>query len=276
VDGTAVKPVIQVDLTYGGMYAGTSFDISPQVADHFNAVARRANGMLEGEWVDLTPGLKTSFACPTVPMTRADFIRAWNRLHVVLDGELEIWLHDHPRLFSAHPDDLELYRGVPTYVPRDVFPAGFHGRPHTLELFQDDTRIFGPVERFFHTETSGAVFNQIEDAPGKLVLEVRGDLKVLALKGEIVFFTDPIFGVPDGVTQINDDGSSVRLDWTMLGHDRTGDVVTFYEWVATGVQARGSSIVVEVTFPGRGTGLAAALYSGHTRDAAFRADASVL
>src|SRR3954467_11945058 len=141
MDSTAVKPVIEVDLTYGGMYAGTSFDISPQVADHFNAIARRANDVLEGEWVELTPGLKSSFACPTVPMPRADFIRAWNRLHVVLDGKLEFWLHDYPRLFSAHPVDHELYRGVPTYVPKEAFPQGFHGKPHTLELFQDDTRI---------------------------------------------------------------------------------------------------------------------------------------
>jgi hypothetical protein len=276
VNQTAAIPTLEVDLTYGGMYAGTSFEISQGTADHFNGVARRANGVLENEWVDLTPGLKSSFACPTVPMARADFIRAWNRLHVLLDGEVDIWLHDYPRLYSAHPIDHELYRGVPTYVPKEVFPQGFHGRPHTLELFQDDTRIFGPVQRFFHTETSGAIFNQIEDAPGKLVLEVRGDLKVLAMKGEIVFFTDPLFGEPTAVTQVNEDGSSTRLDWTMLGHDRTGDVITFYEWVATGVQPRGASIVVEVSMPNTGTGLAAALYSGHTRDAAFRADATVL
>src|SRR5262249_43727076 len=129
---------------------------------------------------------------------------------------------------------------------------------------------------FFHTETSGAVFNQIEDAPGKLVLEVRGDLKVLAMKGEIVFFTDPVFGEPTGVVQLNEDGSASRLDWTMLGHDRTGDVVTFHEWVATGVQPRGSTLVVEVSLPNKATGLAAALYSGHTRDTAFRPDATVL
>src|SRR5262249_30217437 len=115
VDRTATKPLIQVDLTYGGMYAGTSFDISEQTADHFNAIAQRANDVLPGEWVDLTAGPKSSFACPTVPMPRADFIAAWNRLHVILDGDVEIWLHDHPRLFSAAVDDLELYRGVPTY-----------------------------------------------------------------------------------------------------------------------------------------------------------------
>jgi hypothetical protein len=50
----------------------------------------------------------------------------------------------------------------------------------------------------------------------------------------------------------------------------------FNEWVAVGIVPRGSPLVLEVHLPNRATGLAAAIYSGHTRDAAFRPDATVL
>jgi hypothetical protein len=120
------------------------------------------------------------------------------------------------------------------------------------------------------------VFNQIEDGPGRLVLEVRGDLDVLARRGEVVFFTDPAFGVPTSVTQLNDDGSAVALEWRMLGLDRVGDVLLFHEWVAVGVAPRDERLVLEVRFPNAATGLAAGLYAGHTRDTAFRTDATVL
>jgi hypothetical protein len=42
------------------------------------------------------------------------------------------------------------------------------------------------------------------------------------------------------------------------------------------VAPRGERLVLEVHLPNRATGLAAALYSGHTRDTAFRPDATVL
>jgi hypothetical protein len=157
-------------------------------------------------------------------------------------------------------------------------PDGFFGHRHAVEILQDDERIFGPVERFFHSRTSGAIFDHIEDAPGRLVLEVKGDLEALAQRGEIVFFTDPVFGEPTGVTQVEADGSAIPLDWRMLGRDHVGDRALFNEWVAVGVAPRQASrsLVVEVHFARRGTGLAAALYSGHTRDAAFRVDAAVL
>ena len=38
----------------------------------------------------------------------------------------------------------------------------------------------------------------------------------------------------------------------------------------------GERLVVEIRLPNRGTGLAVALFSGHTRDTAFRTDATVL
>jgi hypothetical protein len=272
----AVRPTIEVDRTFGGVYAGTSFEFSAAAAEHFNEAARRANGVLPAEFVPFSAGTAVSVACPTVPMARPRFVEAYARLRAVFDGDLTVRLADHPHLFSAHPVDIDSIRGVPTYIPVGSFPDGFLGRTHTLELFQDEERIFGPVERFLHTPTSGALFNQIEDAPGALVLEVRGNLDVLAQRGEVVFFTDPAFGEPTAVSQLEEGGATVPLDWHLLGRDRVGDVMLFNEWVAVGVRPRGDRLVIEVRFPNRATGLAAALYSGHTRDTAFRPDATVL
>jgi hypothetical protein len=52
--------------------------------------------------------------------------------------------------------------------------------------------------------------------------------------------------------------------------------MVFDEWVAVGVAPRGSTLVIEVHLPNRAKGMAAALYSGHTRATAFRHDAEVL
>jgi hypothetical protein len=155
-------------------------------------------------------------------------------------------------------------------------PAGFFGRPHTLEVYQGETRVFGPAERFFHSSTSGVVFDQIEDGPGRLIVEVRGDLGVLAKRGEVVFFTDPAFGEPTAVLQLESDGATIPVAWNGLGWDRVGDRTLFLEWVAVGIRPRGPSVVLELHFPQAATGLAAALYAGHTRATAFRSDARVL
>ncbi len=210
------------------------------------------------------------------PLPRTGFIAAYNQLRAVFDDEIELHLGDYPHLYSAGAVDTETLRGTPTYIPKSVLPAGFFGRSHALEVFQGERRIFGPAERFMHTETSGAIFNQIEDGVGKLVLEVHGDLAMLARRGEVVFFTDPAFGDPLGVSQVNEDGSAQALEWHMLGRDRVGDVMLFNEWVTVGIVPRGSPLVLEIRLPNRATGLAAAIYSGHTRDAAFRPDATVL
>jgi hypothetical protein len=274
--GSPATTLLEIDPTYGGVYAGTSFEFSPAVAAHFNAAAERAHGVLEGEFRPFTAGDVFSIACPTRPLPKAEFVDAHRRLRAVIDGEVEIRLDDHPHFYSAGFDDLERFRGGPTYIPKAILPDGFLGRTHQVELFQDDLRIFGPAERFFHTATTGALFNQIEDGPGCLVLEVRGDLDVLARRGEIVVFADPAFGAPSGVVQLNDDGSSVALDWRPLVVVRVGDVTLFNEWVVLGVAPRGERLVLELRFPNKATGLAAALYSGHTRDTAFRADATIL
>jgi hypothetical protein len=273
---TESQPVLRIDTKYGGPYAGSSFEISERAAEHFNQVAARATGVLPGEFHDFVAGDYFSIACPTEPMRREAFVKAYQHLRAVIDDEVEIVLSDHPRLFSTGMTDPGIIRGVPTYIPKASMPAGFFGRSHVLEVFQGSERIAGPGERSFHTAGSGVVFDQIEDGHGKLVVELRGDLSPLEKRGEIVFFTDPAFGEPLGVTLVETDGSAQAIDFDLLGWDRVGDTTLFLEWTAVGVHPTGRTAVLELHFGSTGTGLAAALYSGHTRETAFRVDATVL
>ena len=272
----AAPPLIRIDEKYGGPYAGTSFELSPETADHFNQAAHAASGVLDGEFVPFRSGEVFSIACPTADLERPAFIAAYQLLRAVIDDEIELTLHDHPRLYSTGLTDPGVIRGVPTYIPKSLMPEGFFGRSHRLEILQGDQRIAGPVDRFFHTSTSGVVFDQIEDAHGRLIVELRGDLSALAGRGDIVFFTDPAFGEPVGVTLVESDGSARRVDFDLLGWDRVGDTTLFLEWVAVGVHPAGRTATLELSFPKAGRGLAAALYSGHTRETAFRVDATVL
>jgi len=267
---------LQIDPKYGGVYAGTSLEVSAHAAAHFNRAAGRATGVLPGEFREFAPGEYFSISCPTIPAPREAFIAAYTRLRARIGGDLELTLSDHPHLFSTGMDDPDVIRGVPTYIPKSRMPAGFFGRSHDVEILQDDVSIFGPVQRFFHTTTSGVVFDQIEDGHGRLVVEIRGDLSAVARRGEVVLFTDPAFGRPTGVVQLNDDGSSTPIGWDLLGWDRVGDVTLFLEWVAVGIKPTGRSVVLELHFPHPASGLAAALYAGHTRETAFRPDATVL
>jgi hypothetical protein len=270
------RSLLHIDTKYGGPYAGSSFEISEAAADHFNRAAADAADVLLGEYRPFTPGECFSIACPTVAMARGAFIEAYQQLRAVLDDEIEIVLSDHPRLFSTGLTDPGVIRGVPTYIPKFTMPTEFFGRTHRLEVFQGDERIAGPTDRFFHTATSGVVFDQIEDAHGRLIVEMRGDLTPLATRGEIVFFTDPRFGEPVGVTLVEADGSARAIDWDLLGWDRVGDTTLFLEWTAVGVHPTGRTATLEIHLPNAATGLAVALYSGHTRDTAFRVDATVL
>ncbi|MGH2406504.1 MAG: hypothetical protein ACRDF7_00305 [Candidatus Limnocylindrales bacterium] len=273
---TGAPPILTIDTKYGGPYAGSSVEVSEAAAAHFNAAAANAAGVLPGEYVEFVAGDYFSIACPTLEMDRHDFIAAYQRLRAVIDDDVEIVLSDHPRLFSTGLDHPDVIRGVPTYIPKARMADGFFGRAHRLEVFQGDQRIAGPGERFFHSATSGVVFDQIEDAHGRLIVEMRGDLAPLARRGEVVFFTDPAFGEPTGVVLVESDGSAKTIGWDRLGWDRVGETTLFLEWVAVGVRPSGRSATLEVSFAKAATGLAVALYSGHTRDTAFRVDATVL
>ena len=210
---TDADPVLTIDTKYGGPYAGSSIEVSEAAAAHFNAAAANASGVLPGEYVPFAAGEYFSIACPTVEMDRHDFIAAYQQLRAVIDGEVEIVLSEHPRLYSTGLHDPSVIRGVPTYIPKARMADGFFGRSHQLEVFQGDQRIAGPGERFFHSATSGVVFDQIEDAHGRLIVEMRGDLARLATRGEVVFFTDPAFGEPTGVELVGADGTAETIAW---------------------------------------------------------------
>lgn len=270
-------PTLRVDTTYGGLYAGTSFEFSQAAADHFNRAAERASEVLPGEYVPFEAGTYFSIACPMAESyPREDFVAAYQRLWARIDGTTTLRLADYPRLFSNSTADWKHIRAVPTYVPKSELPEEFFGVVHQVELFQGDRLLFGPAERMFHTTTSGCMFSHIEDGPGKLVVEVVGNLEALERTGMVVLFTDPVFGEPLGAVQVHEDRSVAPLPYTLLGKDHVGDVMLFNEGLVRGVTARGSPVVLELYLPARGTGLAAALYSGHTRDLAFRTDATVL
>lgn len=264
-------------MKYGGVYAGTSFEYSAQVADHYNDVATRANDVLEGEFVPFSPGECFSIACPMAQSwPKASFIAAYNQLDVVFDGRDRIHLGDHPHLFSNDPFDVSLIRAAPTYIPKSTMPEDFFGRAHMIEVFQGDRSIFGPTERFFHTRTSGGVYNQLEDGYDRLVVEIRSEPDVSSRQTQVVFFTDPTFGEPTGATQLHEDGSAIPLTYRLLGKDHIGDICVFNEGLVPGLSPTGDRVVVELHLPEKGTGLAAALYDGHTRDLAYRVDATVL
>lgn len=270
-------PILEIDLTYGGIYAGTSFEFSPQVAQHFNDAADGADDVLDGEFVPFEPGDYFSIACPLASAyPREAFVAAYAQLSVVVDGSRRLRLAAYPRLVSNDPADVSLIRAVPTYIPKLEMPDGFFGHAHTIELFQGERSIFGPVQRFFHTNQSGLLFNQLEDGHGCLVADVGGELDTRVRSDLFVFFTDPTFGEPTGAAQVADDGETTVLPYRLLGKDHVGCVMLFNEGVVSGVAPREGRAVVELYLPERGVGLAAVLYSGHTRDTAFRVDARVL
>ena len=268
-------PRLEVDTKYGGVYAGSSLEFSAQVVDYFNGKARDARGVLPGEFMSFEPGEYYSVACPSIGLPREQHIQAYHQLWIRLDGDLELRLGEFPRLFSTHLRQAGIIRGTPTYIPKSRFPSDFFGKPHKLELFQGETSIFGPVERFFHTVTSGALFTQIEGGQGKVVVEVRGNLTALQKTGQTVFFTDPTFGEPTGAAQLNDDGTTTPLTYDLLGKDYVGDAMLFNEGVVMGIKPGEKRAMIELYLPNKGTGLAAALYSGHTQEGAFRTDVTI-
>ena len=267
-------PVKGANVKQGGLHAGTSIEFSPAVAAHYNAAAAAASNLTEGEFMEFAPGQYFSIAITWKETPKATFIPEYGQLRVLIDERHEIRLADHPRLFSYsvhNPDDV---RGSPTYIRKSLMPSDFFPRAHTVELFHSDVSVFGPVERFFHSPRSGVIYNLVEDGPGKLVFEVRGNFEYLKKRGHVIFFTDPVFGEPTRVVQLEPKGMAMPCGWEMLGRDRIGDTPLFNEWLAR-VEPRGDSMILEVSFPNEGQGLAAAVYSGHTRDTAYRVDARV-
>ena len=268
------KNVSGADATLGGLHAGTSIEFSRELAAHYNSARARAGSVLPGEFVEFAAGEYFSIAITWKATPKATFIPEYGRLRIVIDGTHELRLADHPRLFSYLVDQPDLVQGSPTYIPKSLLPADFFRKTHSVEVFHGQNSLFGPVERFFHSPRSGAIYNLIEDGPGKLVLEVQGNFEYIAKRGHVIFFTDPVFGEPTGVVQLEPKGMSMPCAWEMLGRDRIGDVPLFNEWLAK-VEPLGKSLILEVSFAKTGRGLAGAVYGGHTRDLAYRVDARV-
>ena len=268
------KNVQGANVELGGLHAGTSIEFSRELAAHYNAAAAQASGVIPGEFLEFAAGEYFSIAITWKETPKESFISEYGRLRVVIDGSHEIRLADHPRLFSYSVDDPKLVQGSPTYIQKSHLPSDFFRKSHSVELFHNDSSLFGPVERFFHSPRSGVIYNLIEDAPGKLVLEVQGNFEYLAKRGHVIFFSDPAFGEPTAVVQVESKGMAMPCDWEMLGRDRIGDTALFNEWLAR-VEPLGKSMVIEVSFPNKGRGVAGAIYGGHTRDTAYRVDARV-
>ena len=258
----------------GGLHAGTSIEFSRELAAQYNAAAAAASNVAEGEFVEFAPGQYFSIAITWKETPKATFIAEYGQLRVLIDGSQEIRLADHPRLFSYSVNNPDHVQGSPTYIQKSLMPSDVFPRAHTVELFHNDVSLFGPVERFFHSPRSGAIYNLVEDGPGRLVFEVQGNLEYIAKRGHVIFFSDPAFGEPTSVVQLEPKGMAIPCSWEMLGRDRIGDTHLFNEWLAR-VEPLGKSMVLEVSFPNVGRGVAAAIYGGHTRDTAYRVDARV-
>ncbi len=259
----------------GGLHAGTSIEFSAALAAHYNAVAAKAPALVPDEFVEFVPGEYSSIAITWKQTPKAAFLPEYGRLRVVIDGSHELRLADHPHLLSFAVDRPDHVQGSPTYIPKSRLPGDFFRKAHTVELFHDEAHLFGPVERFFHSPRSGVIYNLIEDGPGKLVVEVQGNFEHLAKRSHVIFFTDPVFGEPTSVVQLEPKGMAMPCAWEMLGIDRIGDTPIFNEWLAR-VEPRGKTMVLEVSFANPGQGVAGAVYGGHTRDTAYRVDARVL
>ena len=95
--------LLEIDRTYGGVYAGTSFEFSERIANHFNAAAAAGGELLPGEFTPFSPGLVFSIACPILPVPREQFIAAHRQFRAVIDGERELRLTEFPHIFGDDP-----------------------------------------------------------------------------------------------------------------------------------------------------------------------------
>src|SRR5262249_19841317 len=157
------------------------------------------------------------------PLPRREGLGRYADLVVVIDGSIRIRLGDFPRFMSYRPGDRAQFRGGPTCVPVDRFPAGFFGSFHDVELSAGEERLFGPAPRFFQDRSTGAVYRELRNGPGKLIAEVD-NLDREALTGHgvnpkslIPLLTSPNFGVPRGATLTTASGRRSRREYQLIG-----------------------------------------------------------
>jgi hypothetical protein len=263
------------------VYTEWIVEFSAMVAEHFNREAAAAGDRHPREWVDFEARPYLGLSVPLQPLAREQGLDRYADLTVVVDGNIRLRLGDFPRFMSYRPGHRGQFRGGPTCIPIDRLPAGFFGAFHHVELEDRGQRIFGPAERFFQGQTTGAVYRGLEDGPGKLVAEVD-NLQREALTGHgvnprslIPILTSPNFGVPTGATVTTASGRQSRHEYQLIGEDFVGDRFLFNEGVIWDLEPEPGRTLIEIDFPEPGRGFACILWGGYTLPGACRADAVV-
>ena len=194
-----------------------------------------------------------------------------------IDDEIEIIA---PRPSAPVLDGLAdpgVIRGVPTYIPKSLMPEDFFGRKHRLEILQGDQRIAGPVERFFHTVDVGRRLRPDRGRPR--AADRRAARRPLGARRR---------GATSCSSPIRPSANRSASASSSLTARRARSTSTCSDGTASATPRCSSSGSPSASIPRAGRrrssspsrsrrrGLAAALYSGHTRDTAFRVDATVL
>jgi hypothetical protein len=262
------------------VYTELIVHFSPDVVGFLNGKAATADGLLDGDWVDFQPGDYQVIALPLRPLSFDEGRQRYRALRVKIDDQ-DLRLADFPRFFSWDAANPELFRNGPTWIPVERFPADFFGQEHEVSLFEGDEKIFGPVNRFFASRTSGITYHAFNDGEGHLTAEIS-HLDPINLTGHglnplplVTIWTDPVFGEPIVARQVDADGTVHRLAYKLLGRDFVGDTCLFLEGVLTDLKPTDQPVRIEVDFPNRGTGLANVMWGGYTGPGAHRADATV-
>ncbi|HEX5451213.1 MAG TPA: hypothetical protein VFW86_02375 [Candidatus Limnocylindrales bacterium] len=201
------------------------------------------------------------------------FAAAFGRLTLRIDGEIELRPAEHPSLLLAR-DDRRVGHGAWTWIAASALPPDWFGQPHSLEIRDDDTALFGPVERFVADRASGPILDHLEDDQGRLILEIRADPDAPA--AGITFLTDLAFGHPTSVAELEPEGAARPLGWHPLGVAMVGGEPLGQVWKTEAFRPRHPRVVLAIRLPRPGRGVALALTDGFVRDAALRVDATVL
>lgn len=262
---TASEPIFEAKNLHAVL-----FELPASTARHFNAIADRAKGMVAGEHMPFAERDQRyiMLAIPAAPLPKQQFIKEYQRLEVLVDGEQRIRLADFPRLFSHSLDDHSQIRGVPTIVPLEEFPPNFIGEAHDFELLRDGIRIFGPVRWLVPDERTGPVVTSVNSGQekGEITFEwEKIDFKLMA----VVIYVDAAFQDPISIVQVLPDGSSSPLTLRAVGLDMMGDQPIFRESYVEGFHAGfARELTIRIRFRESGTGYFAAVGQLYTTFAA--------
>lgn len=235
------------------------FEMPAATARHVNQIADGADEVSPDEHMHFKEQDQRylMLAVPAAPLPKQQFIEEYQKLEVLIDGNMRVRLADYPRFFSHSMDDYSEIRGVPTIIPLEEFPEDFVGNAHDFELLREGKRIFGPVRWLVRDERTGAIATSVNGGPGKG--EVTVELEKIDFKlPAAVMYMDGLFGEPVSVEQVLPDGSSAPLKFTYVGVDMVGDKTIFREAYVEGFQAGfARDLTIRFVFPQSGTGYVA-------------------